>query len=128
MSHKLIVLPDDTAQPFLDAISHAAKSLRVKMFLFSSAALVNGVIQAHKRGVKVHVMLNPTRRSGQSENEFTHKKLKAAGIDVADSNPAFEVTHEKSLVVDDETAYVMSLNWDDKNLTEPGGSGNRGLL
>jgi phosphatidylserine/phosphatidylglycerophosphate/cardiolipin synthase-like enzyme len=28
------------------------------------------------------------------------------------------VTHEKSMVVDDATAYVKSLNWDVKNLTE----------
>jgi phosphatidylserine/phosphatidylglycerophosphate/cardiolipin synthase-like enzyme len=63
-------------------------------------------------------MLNPARRSGESENAATHKKLKAAGIEVLDSNPAFDVTHEKSMVVDDATAYVKSLNWDVKNLTE----------
>jgi cardiolipin synthase len=68
--------------------------------------------------VHVRVMLNPARRSGQSENAETHKKLKAAGIEVLDSNPAFDVTHEKSMVVDDATAYVKSLNWDIKNLTE----------
>ena len=118
MSHTLIVLPDDSAKPFLDAIANAARSLRVKMFLFSDPHLLNAVVRAHKRGVRVRVMLNPTRRSGQSENELTHKKLKAAGIDVIDSNPSFEVTHEKSMVVDDEAAYVMSLNWDPKNLTE----------
>jgi phosphatidylserine/phosphatidylglycerophosphate/cardiolipin synthase-like enzyme len=37
---------------------------------------------------------------------------------VKDANPAFDLTHEKSLVVDHETAFVMSLNWDPKNLTE----------
>src|SRR5260370_5453135 len=35
MSHSLIVLPDDTAQPIIDAIDGATKSLRVKMFIFS---------------------------------------------------------------------------------------------
>ena len=35
-----------------------------------------------------------------------------------DSNPAFDLTHEKSMVVDDKTAFVKSLNWDTKNLTE----------
>jgi len=118
MSHTLIVLPDDSAKPFLDAIANAAKSLRVKMFLYADPRLVYAVVRAHKRGVRVRVMLNPTRRSGESENELTHKTLKAAGIDVIDSSPSFEVTHEKSMVVDDEAAYVMSLNWDEKNLTE----------
>ena len=40
------------------------------------------------------------------------------GIDVLDSNPAFDVTHEKSMVVDDKTAFVKSLNWESENLTE----------
>ena len=37
---------------------------------------------------------------------------------MTDSNPAFAVTHEKSMVVDDETAFVKSLNWETKNFTE----------
>ena len=39
-------------------------------------------------------------------------------MEVIDSNPAFDVTHEKSMVIDDETAFVKSLNWETKNLTE----------
>jgi cardiolipin synthase A/B len=118
MSHTLIVLPDDSAKPILDAINNATKSLRVKMFLFSHPDLLKAVIEAKKRGVRVRVMLNPARRSGESENAETHKRLKAEGIEVIDSNPAFDVTHEKSMVVDDNTAFVKSLNWDVKNLTE----------
>jgi len=118
MSHTLIVLPDDTAKPILDAIEGAMKSLRVKMFLFSDPSLVEAVINARKRGISVRIMLNPARRSGESENVETTKKLKAAKIEVIDSNPEFDVTHEKSMVVDDETAFIHSLNWDTKNLTE----------
>jgi cardiolipin synthase len=118
MSHTLIIMPDDTAKPILDAIAGAKKSLRVKMFLFSDPSLVDAVIKARKRGINVRVMLNPARRDGESENVETAKKLKAAKIDVIDSNPEFDVTHEKSMVVDDETAFVHSLNWETKNLTE----------
>jgi cardiolipin synthase A/B len=118
MSRTLIVLPDDSGKPILDAIGAATKSLRIKMFLFSDPALVAAVIAAHHRGVKVRVMLNPARRGGEPENEATRKKLEKAGVTVIDSNPAFAVTHEKSMVVDDETAFVKSLNWETKNLTE----------
>jgi cardiolipin synthase len=118
MSRSLIVMPDDTARPILEAIAGATKSLRVKMFLFSDPELLDAVIAAHKRGVKVQVMLNPARRGGEAENEATRKKLERAGIEVRDSNPAFAVTHEKSMVVDDATAFVKSLNWERKNLTE----------
>jgi phosphatidylserine/phosphatidylglycerophosphate/cardiolipin synthase-like enzyme len=118
MSRTLIVLPDDSGKPILDAIGAATKSLRIKMFVFSDPALLAAVIAAHQRGVKVRVMLNPARRGGEPENEATRKKLEKAGVTVIDSNPAFAVTHEKSLVVDEETAFVKSLNWETKNLTE----------
>jgi len=111
-------MPDDSAKPILDAINGATKSLRIKMFLFSDPSILKAVIDAHHRGVKVRIMLNPARRDGESENKETHKKLAAAGIEVIDSNPEYDVTHEKSMVVDDTTAFVNSLNLDTKNLTE----------
>ena len=118
MSRSLVVLPDDSARPILDAINHASRSLRIKMFVFSDPATLQAVIAAHKRGVDVRVMLNPARRSGESENEDSRKLLVSAGINVLDSNPAFDLTHEKSMVVDDEVAFVMSFNWESRDLTE----------
>jgi cardiolipin synthase len=116
-SRSLIVLPDDSGAPILDAINHARKSLRVKMFTFSDPSLLQAVNAAHTRGVKVRIMLNPARRSGVEVNEATRKTLAHAGVEVLDSNPAFDVTHEKSMVVDDSTAFIQSLNWETKNLT-----------
>lgn len=101
MSRSLIVLPDDSARPILDAINGASKSLRVKMFVFSDPQLLKAVLAARARGVKVRVMLNPARRSGEEDNEQSRKTLAAGGVDVLDSNPAYDVTHEKSMVVDD---------------------------
>jgi cardiolipin synthase len=118
MSRSLVVLPDDSAKPILDAIHRASKSLRIKMFVFTDSSLMEAVIAAHQRGVVVRIMLNPKRRSGVSENDETRTKLVTAGVDVLDSNPVFDVTHEKSMVVDDKTAFVKSLNWDSENLTE----------
>ena len=68
MTHKLIVLPDDTAKPLLDAIDGATKALNIRMFLFTDTSLLNAVTAAQKRGVSVRVMLNPARRSGETEN------------------------------------------------------------
>ena len=76
------------------------------------------MIAAKRRGVKVRVMLNPARRSGEAENAEARKVLVAAGIDVRDSNPAFDVTHQKSMVIDNEIGFVESLNWEPKDLTQ----------
>jgi cardiolipin synthase len=118
VSRSLIVLPDDSAKPILDAINGAKKLLRVKMFVFSDPELLKAVLATQARGVKVRVMLNPARRSGEEDNEKTRKILTQGGVDVLDSNPAYDVTHEKSMVVDDTQAFVKSLNWQTKNLTE----------
>jgi phosphatidylserine/phosphatidylglycerophosphate/cardiolipin synthase-like enzyme len=117
MSRSLIVLPDDSARPILEAINHASKSLRIKMFQFSDQTILQAVIAAQKRGVSVRVMLNPARRNGKSDNDETRKTLESAGVTVADSSPEFDLTHEKSMVVDDETAVIMSFNWESKDQT-----------
>ena len=117
-TRSVIILPDDSARPILDVIASAAKSLRVKMFVFSDPVLLDAVIGAHARGVKVRVMLNPSRRSGEKENAATRKALEKAGVEVNDTNPEFGVTHEKSMVVDDAKAFIKSLNWATENLTE----------
>ncbi|MEO8738434.1 MAG: phospholipase D-like domain-containing protein [Casimicrobiaceae bacterium] len=117
MPRSLIVLPDDSSRPILDAIAAAKKSLRIKMFVFSDPSLIAAVIAAQARGVKVQVMLNPTRRSGEAENQASRAALTKGDVAVLDSNPAFDLTHEKSMVVDDASAFVKSLNWDPENLT-----------
>jgi phosphatidylserine/phosphatidylglycerophosphate/cardiolipin synthase-like enzyme len=118
MSHTLIVLPDDTAAPIVEAINAAKTSLNVRMFLFTDETLLSAVIAAKKRGVNVRVMLNPARRHGESENEEARKTSTDAGIEVRDSNPAFDLTHQKSMVIDNEVGFVESLNWEPKDLTE----------
>jgi cardiolipin synthase A/B len=117
MSRSLIVLPDDTAKPILDAIAKAQKSIRIKMFLFSDPSLLQAIIDAKHRGVDVRIMLNPERRDGEKENDDSRKMLTDAGVNVIDSNPHFDLTHEKSMVIDDEIAFIQSLNWETKNLT-----------
>jgi phosphatidylserine/phosphatidylglycerophosphate/cardiolipin synthase-like enzyme len=110
MSRSLIIMPDDSAQPVLEAIAGARSSIRIKMFAFTHPPLLRAVLDAHRRGVKVRVMLNPHRRSGESDNREAHDSLAEAGVEVRRSNPAFEITHEKSMVIDGEHAFIESLN------------------
>jgi cardiolipin synthase A/B len=113
----LVVLPDDSAQPILEAIQSAQRSVRVKIFALSDPTIVRTLIEAHKRGVRTRVMLDPTREGRDRQREVARRRLERAGLEVRDSNPEFSATHEKSMVVDDAHAFVQSCNWETENFT-----------
>jgi cardiolipin synthase A/B len=118
MSHRLIVLPDDTAEAILDPIKAARRTLNIRMFLFTDPSLLEAVIAARLRGVHVRVMLNPARRDGSTDNQVAREALFAAGVSVRDSSTEFAVTHQKSMVIDDTIGFIESLNWETRDLTE----------
>jgi cardiolipin synthase A/B len=115
---KLFIMPDDSIGPLLEAIGAASQSIRIKMFSFSDPRVLNALVRAHKRKVKIRVLLNPARRGGEVQNRGSRTVLLDAGIDVLDTSPAFAVTHEKSMVVDDATVWIGSLNWDPHSFEE----------
>jgi cardiolipin synthase len=118
MSHRLIVLPDDTADAIIDPIRAARHALNIRMFLFTDPSLLEAVVAAKGRGVHVRVMLNPARRDGSSDNEAARKALLEAGVSVRDSSTEFAVTHQKSMVIDNKIGFIESLNWETRDLTE----------
>ncbi len=97
-STRVLVQPEDGIGPVVDMIDAARHAVVIKMFAFTSPALIAAVIGAHRRGVRVQIMLNPARSSGTRANDETLVGLTEAGIAVRWSNPRFAVTHEKSMV------------------------------
>jgi phosphatidylserine/phosphatidylglycerophosphate/cardiolipin synthase-like enzyme len=119
MSHvrQLVVMPDDGIETVISALDGAQHAIDVKMFLLTEPALITALSRAQARGVRTRVILNKARRSGEEDNGTTAGVLQAAGVAVQDGNPAFDVTHEKSMVIDGEMAAVKSLNWAPENFT-----------
>src|SRR3989442_13274446 len=116
-SRHLVVLPDDSARPILDAIGAASRSIRVKMFVFSDPALTGAMLASRRRGLKVRLMLNPAPRSGEEDNEKTRKELIHGAAEAGDSKPQLHLTHAKSLRLDAETPSGKTLKRAPKNLT-----------
>jgi phosphatidylserine/phosphatidylglycerophosphate/cardiolipin synthase-like enzyme len=117
-AHRLIIQPDEGTAPVVELIDGAKKSLRVKQFTLTDSAIMSALVRAHGRDVDVRIMLNPHRSSGDRANDESFKALKHAGLKVEWSNPAFAVTHEKSIVIDDATALVATFNLATKYFTE----------
>jgi len=114
---RLLVMPDDGCDAVVELIDQAQVELRLKQFKLQSEAIEQALLRAHQRGVKVRVMLNPHTSGGDRWNDEAYALLQAWGIDVAWTSEAFPVTHEKSIVIDQEAALIASFNLADKYFT-----------
>lgn len=112
-----ITMPDDGVGSVQRLMASARHRLLVKMFTFDDSLLVEAVIEAKRRGVDTQVLLNPAKVNGLRLNDRTFEVFKAAGVVVDWTNPAFAVTHEKSIVVDDTVALVATFNFSAKYFT-----------
>ncbi len=96
-------------QPVIDAIDGAQSSIKMVIFHLTVQTVVDALAAAAKRGVDVEIIIDQGNWSGH-----THASLKtelaSAGVVVHPSSSGFRITHEKSFVVDEDTAYIMSLN------------------
>jgi cardiolipin synthase A/B len=115
---KLIIQPDDGIDVVLNAINGSKVSIETKQFTITDERLIKALIAAHKRGVKVRVMMNAARPDETRDNDTTLKTLKKAGIHAQWSSPKFTITHEKSMVIDKQLAFVATFNWAPKYFGE----------
>lgn len=64
------------------------------------------------RGIQVRVMLEPHPFGGGATSPSkTLDELRAAGVQAQESNATFALTHEKGMVIDNTTAYIMTSNF-----------------
>jgi len=118
-----------------EALSKAEKSIYLTMYFVNFdpksrkspiSELVEEVVNAHKRGVKVKVILDQNisfveweGRGGKWEREAKNDPLfvylKKQGIEAYYDN-LFVVTHSKAIVIDEEVVILGSANWTESSL------------
>ncbi|MBM5801179.1 MAG: cardiolipin synthase [Cyanobacteria bacterium K_DeepCast_35m_m2_023] len=111
-------MPDDGVQAVVDLIDQAHSELRLKQFKLQSEPIEQALLRAHQRGVRVRVMLNPHTSGGDRWNDEAYVLLQGWGIAVAWTSEAFPVTHEKSIVIDQDAALIATFNLSDKYFSE----------
>jgi phosphatidylserine/phosphatidylglycerophosphate/cardiolipin synthase-like enzyme len=106
----LLVEPDEGRDAIERAINGAQRSVDLVVYLLSDRQTVAALKAVQGRGVQVRVMLEEHPYGGGPGNGAVAQDLQSAGIKTAWSNPTFRLTHQKTLIIDDQSAWVMTLN------------------
>lgn len=112
--------PETGRQPILDAINFAEKEILVEVYLLSDKQLIDSLIEAKNRGIKVQIMIEQHPFGGGSINKTTASRLRSEGVEFKWTNPTFALTHEKVIIVDKKVAFILN-----QNLTQSSFKSNR---
>ncbi len=110
--HVLIVQPASSRGPILRLAAQARRTLDLVIYEMDDAEIMNAMIKAAKRGVKVRAIFDVhSKHFVPNPNPATMKTLAAGGVSVkAASSALFPITHQKTLVADNAAAIVMTFN------------------
>lgn len=107
---KFWVEPGDGVGPVLSEMRSARTSLDVVVYLLTNKEVVAEIVAAHRRGVRVRVMVEEDPFGGGSGNGAALKQLDAGGVEWKFGNPTYRYTHEKAIITDRRRALVMTAN------------------
>ncbi|MEM2897133.1 MAG: phospholipase D family protein [Candidatus Bathyarchaeia archaeon] len=97
---------DSCSSKLIYWFNRANKSIHVMIYSFTLDSVSDALIKAHKKGIKVLVIMEKNQVDEYSEYE----KLKNAGISVRlDSNQA--LMHNKVAIIDGKIVITGSYNW-----------------
>jgi phosphatidylserine/phosphatidylglycerophosphate/cardiolipin synthase-like enzyme len=104
----LIIEPDAGMAPIYSLLSAPRRTLDLTMYELVDTTAESILADDAARGVRVRVVLD--HRLERARNQPAYDFLRSRGIEVAWSSPRYFATHQKTFVIDDTTAVVMSLN------------------
>ncbi|MBI3537632.1 MAG: hypothetical protein HY070_08765, partial [Chloroflexi bacterium] len=102
--------PENRGTLVLKAIATAKKSIRLKIYLLTRDDVMAALVDAFKRGVDVRVLAELNVSGGSTANVDTYTAIKNTGVLWHWASFDFRFTHEKSLVIDNATALIMTHN------------------
>lgn len=108
---KVFVEPNAGDASITSAITAAQKSVWVEMYLLSDRNIIRALEEAAHKGRDVRVMLEQHPFGGGPSPKRTLDQLKAAGIQAQPTSSSFALTHEKGMIIDGSTAYIMTSNF-----------------
>lgn len=109
-NHTLYVEPDAGFNWLYTLVNNAHNTIDMTMYELVDTTFSGDLVAACGRGVRVRVILDQSLQKASNTTAYTQLNSAGPNCSAAWSNPQFQATHQKSLVVDNATAVVMSLN------------------
>ncbi|HVM76577.1 MAG TPA: phospholipase D-like domain-containing protein [Candidatus Paceibacterota bacterium] len=107
----LIVEPDDGIAPVINLIKSAKRSIDLVIYQLEDQTVESELVRAEGRGVAVRVILSTGYQGEPSAvNQDAFANLQNRNVPVRWAPDYFDLTHEKSMVIDGATALIMSFN------------------
>lgn len=108
-TYTLVTEPDQGLTAIYNLIASAKKSIDMTMYELTDVTVMDAFAKAAKAGVAVRVILD---QSGDEKKTNTpaYNYLEQNKCGVHWSNPAYAVTHQKTITVDAATSAIMTLN------------------
>lgn len=108
---QLIIEPDMGREPILNLINNTHTSLQLVMYGFTDQTLLQALLKQHSNHHQVQVILEPAPYKAEGENSKTIRAFQVAGVDWHDSIPDVRLIHQKTLLIDQKKALVMTFNF-----------------
>ena len=107
----LVVEPDDGMHVVTQLIDNAKTSVDLVMYELDDATIERALANASARGVSVHVLLATGYQGAPSKiNTAAYTYFQAHHVSVQWTPTYFALTHQKTLIVDKDTALIMTFN------------------
>ena len=108
---KLIFQPRDGATPLLTAIKKAKKSIDIAIFRIDRTDIEAELKAAAARGVKVTALIAYVNRGGEKHLRALEMRFLDAGITVARTADDLIRYHDKLIIFDRKTLFMLSFNF-----------------
>jgi phosphatidylserine/phosphatidylglycerophosphate/cardiolipin synthase-like enzyme len=108
-TYSLVTEPDQGLTAIYSLIASATKSIDMTMYELTDVTVMDTFAKAAKAGITVRVILD---QSGDEKkvNTPAYNYLQENKCGVHWANPAYAVTHQKTITVDAATSAIMTLN------------------
>lgn len=107
----IITEPKAGTQPILQAINAAKSQINLVIYGFTQQSLRKALVHAKQHGVTVNVILEQAPYQDSQENRYTRHYLQQYHIAVRSGNSRVALTHQKSMIIDNKQAWIMTFNF-----------------